>query len=89
MVSSTHVDLNEATASSLKTEEKTFSLSEDMLSSTIVHFEFPPDRVQVGMAYKVNVYAIAECSNMTAESKELHEKVVVKNETELELYEDN
>lgn len=51
-----------------------------------IYYCFPLGQVTVGMAYKVNVYAEAECGGHTAESKELHEKFVIKSPTEIALY---
>lgn len=65
-----NVDLNE-------------SMGED---GNAVYFSFPEDQVQVGTAYKVNVYAVAESAGLTAESKELHEKFVIKSLTDIALF---
>ena len=48
-------------------------------------FAFPPTLVE-GVVYKVNVYAIVEAANQIVESKELHEKILVKGHNELVVY---
>ena len=68
----------------IKTEEEIWDKFNK--SDETVHFSFPEDRIQVEAAYKVNVYAIAESEGHSSESKELHEKFVVKNSTEIALY---
>ena len=68
----------------IKTEEEIWDKFNK--SDETVHFSFPADRIVVEAAYKVNVYAIAESGGHSSESKELHEKFVVKSSTEIALY---
>ena len=68
----------------IKTEEEIWDKFNK--SDETVHFSFPADRIVVEAAYKVNVYAIAESEGHSSESKELHEKFVVKSSTEIALY---
>ncbi len=51
-----------------------------------VHFDFPLAHAQVGIGYKVNVYAVAESAGFTTESKELHEKFIIKSPTEIDVF---
>ena len=71
-------------AEELKTEEEIWDKFNK--SDETVHFSFPPDRIVVEAAYKVNVYAIAESEGYSSESKELHEKFIVNSSTEIALY---
>jgi hypothetical protein len=52
----------------------------------MIYYSFPADQVQVGVAYTVDVYGVAESANLSVESEELHEKIIVKSSTELALY---
>ena len=54
-----------------KTEEETIECQPD---DEIIHYQFPPELIEDNTGYKVNVYAIATCGDLEAESKELHEK---------------
>ena len=54
-------------------------------SDPYLSFAFPPT-LAVGAVYKVNVYAIVETTNQIVESKELHEKILVKGPNELVVY---
>ena len=54
--------------------------------SDLVHFSFPIQQVQVGISYKVNIFAVANSGGLCQESKELHEKFTVKSESEIEVY---
>jgi len=56
-------------------------------SENTISFVFPPT-LQVGMVYKVNVYAIVETFNQVVESKELHEKLYLRAEDELVVFVD-
>ena len=68
----------------IKTEEEIWDKFNK--SDETVHFSFPADRIVVEAAYKVNVFAIAESEGHSSESKELHEKFVVKSSTEIALF---
>ena len=54
--------------------------------SDLVHFSFPIQQVQVGISYKVNIFAVANSGGLSQESKELHEKFTIKSESEIEVY---
>ena len=68
----------------IKTEEEIWDKFNK--SDETVHFSFPADRIVVEAAYKVNIFAIAESEGHSSESKELHEKFVVKSSTEIALF---
>ena len=71
---------------SLKAEESTLVLNnladEDNVESNtnLVYFCFPSNQVQIGMAYKVNVYAIGESYEYFDRKREL-----VKHQTQSEV----
>ncbi len=77
----------EAMDGETKTEEATVNVVTDDANNNVT-FEFPPDRVKEETGYKVNVYAVAEACGMNSESKELHEKIWVKNTEELEFFDE-
>jgi hypothetical protein len=81
-------DTDELLSGNIKTEEATVELDNLAIpeETTTIYFTFPEALVQVGVAYKVNVYAVAESVKLSAESKELHEKITVKSPTELALH---
>jgi hypothetical protein len=54
-------------------------------SDSLISFVFPPT-LTVDTVYKVNVYAVVEAAGQTSESKELHEKLFLKNDDELAVY---
>lgn len=76
-------DTEEFLASSLKADEATVRANTHQHT---IHYTFAPSQVQVGVAYKINIYAVAECGQATSDSKEMHEKIVVKSLTELAIY---
>ena len=53
-----------------------------------VEFSFRPNSLQVGQVYKVNIHAVvlAPGTNALVESKELHQKLEVKSDTELAVF---
>ena len=53
-----------------------------------VELTFVPKSLQVGIPYKVNIYAVVSCptSKVTIESKELHQKVEAKSDDELAIF---
>ena len=57
---------------------------QDAAESTI-SFVFPPT-LTVGAVYKVNVYAVVDTHNQSMDSKELHEKFLLKSDDELVVY---
>ena len=71
---------------SIKREEMTVLLEDLEKDGDLIYFCFPLEQVRIGSAYKVNVHAIAESCGLTAESKELHEKFIFKNSTEIALF---
>ena len=74
-------------AKDVKTDEETIEVVDP--DQDQITFSFPPGRVQVGQVYKVNVYAVAESANLSSESKELHEKFLIQNESEIVVYVEN
>ena len=54
-------------------------------TDSMISFVFPPT-LQVDAVYKVNVHAVVEVANQTVESKELHEKLVLKADDDLAVY---
>jgi hypothetical protein len=57
----------------------------DAAETSTISFIFPPTLV-VGAVYKVNVFSVVDSNNMTMDSKELHEKFLLKSEDELVVY---
>ena len=76
----------------LKTEEAVIAVLDtdqnelDEEKDDAIYFSFPLQQLQIGLAYRVNVFAIAEHGGEMQESRELHEKFVVKSATEVLLY---
>lgn len=54
-------------------------------SDPYLSFAFPPTLIE-GVVYKVNVYALVEFASTYFDSKELHEKILVKGPNELVIY---
>ena len=54
-------------------------------SDPYISFAFPPTLVE-GIVYKVTVYAVVETAGQIVESKELHEKILVKGQNEFVVY---
>jgi hypothetical protein len=75
-----NLDLSQKVEDAIVTTPSVHDPSDPYLS-----FAFPPTLVE-GVVYKVNVYAIVEVAGQVVESKELHEKVLVKGPNELVVY---
>ena len=78
-------DTEDLLSGSNKAEEATVEIS-SFSESDLVHFSFPIQQVQVGISYKVNIFAVANSGGLSQESKELHEKFTIKSESEIEVY---
>ena len=72
--------LHQSEETVIKTDEESINAKDQTF------FSFPPERVQVGTVYKVNVYAVVESGNLSSESKELHEKFEITSATDIEVY---
>lgn len=73
-------------AEEIKTEEG--HLENIKKDDEILYFCIPEDKVQSDTAYKVNVYAVAESEEISAESKELHEKFFINSEKKIAVHND-
>ena len=69
-------------------EEDTVDLEALNEDDDMIYFTFPIQHVQVGIAYNVNVYAVAESFGFNQESDALTAKIMVLNDKQLEVYED-
>ena len=81
------MNVEDASNTNVKTDEATISDVDPEQDQ--IFFSFPPGRVQAAQVYKVNVYAFAESANLSSESKELHEKFLIQNESEIIVYVEN
>ena len=53
-----------------------------------VEFSFEANSLRVGLTYKINIHAVVQlpATNVMLESKELHQKLEVKSNTELSVF---